>query len=465
MEEAEKQDVVFAFADNVRDTQYEDLPAETVLATKRSILDTLGTTLAGSTSDGIKEVYDLISDWGGKEESSIIAFGDKVPAINAAFINATMGHARDYDDSHYVAVAHSGVCVLPAALAVSERAGNISGKELITAVALGIDLMSRLGISVGLKSAAHGWHNTSVWGIFGATAACVKILKLTVEETIHAFGIAYSQAAGNAQCMRDGALSKRMQPGFAAKAAVLSSLLAEKGYTGSRNSFEGESGLFKVYHGGKYDPIPLRADLGIHFEVSNLKFKAYPSCGLTHNAISATLELVEEHLIKPQEVEKVEVSVGDSVFDIVCQPLDLKQKPPNPVHAQFSLPYTVARAIVYRKICLGDFTTDTIKDEKVLQVARKILPRLSPKLTRTKGFEPVIVDIETIDKKIYSKRIDLLKGSIENPMSEKEFLDKFRDCASYTIKPISVDKIDRALELLKNLENVDDITEIILLLR
>ena len=464
MEETKEQDVVFTFVRNILNTDYDKLPAEAVLAAKRSILDTLGTTLAGSTSEGIDMVHELIHDWGGKKESTLIAFGEKVPALNAAFINATMGHARDYDDSHFLAVAHSGVCVLPAALAVAERRGKTSGKELITAVALGIDLMNRLGISVGLKSAAHGWHNTSVWGIFGATAACGKILKLNEEKLINAIGIAYSQASGTAQCMRDGALTKRMQPGFAAKAAVLSALLAEKGYTGSRDSLEGESGLFRVYHGGKYDRTLLVAELGKYFEVCNLKFKAYPSCGLTHNAITAALELVNQYQIKPEDVDKITVAVGESVYSMVCLPLETKQRPPVIVHAQFSLPYSVARAFVYRKVCLNDFTPDAIRDPAVLEISRKIEPKLVPELTRQKGFDSVILEVQTLGGKKYSKRVDVLKGSLDDPITNEELAEKFKDCASHSVKPIKKQKIDKAAELILNIDTVDDIRDVVSLI-
>ena len=464
MEETKEQDVVFTLVRNILNTDYHKLPAEAVLAAKRSILDTLGTTLAGSTSEGIDMVHELIHDWGGKKESTIIAFGEKVPALNAAFINATMGHARDYDDSHFLAVAHSGVCVLPAALAVAERRGKTSGRDLVAAVALGIDLMNRLGISVGLKSAAHGWHNTSVWGIFGATAACGKILKLNEEKLINAIGIAYSQASGTAQCMRDGALTKRMQPGFAAKAAVLSALLAEKGYTGSRDSLEGESGLFRVYHGGKYDRTLLVAELGKYFEVCNLKFKAYPSCGLTHNAITAALELVNQYQIKPEDVDKITVAVGESVYSMVCLPLETKQRPPVIVHAQFSLPYSVARAFVYRKVCLNDFTPDAIRDPAVLEISRKIEPKLVPELTRQKGFDSVILEVQTLGGKKYSKRVDVLKGSLDDPITNEELVEKFKDCASHSVKPIKKQNIDKAAELILNIDTVDDIRDVVSLI-
>jgi len=464
MERDRKQDVVFALVRNVVSIRYEDLPAEAVEATKKDILDTLATTLAGSTSNGIKVVQELVCDWGGKKESTIIVYGGKVPSLNAALVNATMAHACDYDDYHSLTAIHAGVSAIPASLAIAERRGKITGKEFITAIALGIDLMCRLGISVGLMPATHGWHNTSVYGAFGSTAACGKILGLDENKMINALGIVYSQAAGNAQCMRDGALSKRMQPGFAAKAAVLSSLLAEKGYTGARSSLEGKYGLFNVYHRGKYDPTALTFELGKSFEVCNLAFKPYPSCGLTHNAIGATLELVSQYNIKPEMVDKIVVSMGEDSQHVVCEPVEIKRRPQVAVDAQFSLPYTVARAVVHRKVCLGDLSPEAFTDEITLQVAQRVEPRLMAELTTQRGLDPAIVEIKTMDGKAYSKRMDIPKGNPKNPLTMNDLVEKFRDCASYSAKSIPQKSIERAIQLTLNLEEVEDIRQIIRLL-
>ena len=124
MEGDRKEDVVFALVRNVVSIRYEDLPTEAVEATKKDILDTLATTLAGSTSDGIKVVQELVCDWGGKRESTIIVYGDKVPSLNAALVNATMAHACDYDDYHSLTAIHAGVSAIPASLAIAERRGK-----------------------------------------------------------------------------------------------------------------------------------------------------------------------------------------------------------------------------------------------------------------------------------------------------------------------------------------------------
>lgn len=459
-----KRDVVLALVGNVVSIRYEDLPREVVEVVKKDVLDTLGATLAGSTADGIKDLRELVCDWGGKEESTIIVYGDKVPSLNAALVNTTMAHACDYDDIHSLSGVHAGVSVIPPSLAIAEKQGKVTGKEFITAVALGIDLACRLGISVGLMPGTHGWHNTSIYGIFGATAACGKILALDENKMINALGIAYSQTSGNAQCMYDGAISKRMQPGFAAKAAILSSLLAERGFTGARNSLEGRAGLFNLYHRGKYDSAVLTSDLGKSFEICNLTFKPYPSCALTQCPIGATIELVNKHNIKPEEIDKIIVSIGENTQHIVCEPLEAKRIPHGVTDAQFSLPYTVATAVVKRNLCLSDFSGEALQNTGVLRVAQRVEVRLLPEFTLQKGLEPVIIEIKTLDGKVYSKRMDIPKGDPRNPLTFNDMLGKFWDCASYSVKPIPKHKIEEAIELILKLETTDDVSGVIRLL-
>src|SRR5690606_3457958 len=153
---------------------------------------------------------------------------------------------------HDGAVLHAGVSVVPAALATAEWVGGVSGKELITAVTIGLDWVCRMGAATTVGPIASGWMYTSLFGFFGATAAAGRLLKLDAGQLAHAMGIAYAQAAGNTQCMIDGSLTKRMQPGFAARGALTSASLARIGITGTIGTFDGPSGLFRVYLGENY---------------------------------------------------------------------------------------------------------------------------------------------------------------------------------------------------------------------
>lgn len=452
-------DMSFTLADTIYWTNYNDLSAEAIEVTKKDILDVLGTAIAGANALGISEIAGLIKDWGGKEESTVIGFDCKVPSANAALVNGTMSHALDYDDGYDPAIVHTACAVVPASFAIAERTGNVDGKKFITAVALGIDLMCRMGLATRLSLRESGWVYTSIFGYFGAAASASKILGLDNNRIVNALGIAYSQTSGNFQSIQDAVLTKRIQPGFASKAGVLSALLAERGVTGIQNSIEGDYGIYNVYLKGQYDPLAITSGLGKVFEVANVGFKAYPCCGYTHNPIYATLALTIENDIRPENVDTITIRTGQNAGDLL-EPLERKRQPRSVPDAQFSIPYTVATAIVKRKVSIDDFTPEAIHNTDVLQIAQKVNACILPELTR-RQVEPAIVEIRTKDGTVFSKRMDDRKGSPENAMSMEEISDKFRDCASHSRVKLSKQSIDMMISLIRNLEKVKDVSEII----
>jgi len=234
-------DPAWPLAQHVCRTRYADLPASAVESARRDILDTFGCMLGGSGSPGIDELFAVIDRWGGREESRVLLRGTRLPAPQAALLNASMGHALDFDDTLDTGGSiHPGVSVLGSVLAVCDsRRSAVSGRDVLLAVALGLDVSCRIALACTLD---RGWHRTAAIGVFGATAAAGKLIGLTPEQMLAAFGIAYSHAAGNRQCILDGALTKRLQAGQAASAGVFSALLAQTGFTGARNIFNGRFG-------------------------------------------------------------------------------------------------------------------------------------------------------------------------------------------------------------------------------
>ncbi|MFC1933009.1 MmgE/PrpD family protein [Chloroflexota bacterium] len=460
-------DASYSFAKHIVKVNYNDIPGEAIEMAKRDILDTLGVAIAGSNKPGGKEIMELVGEWGGKEESTVIMFGQRVPSPYAALVNGTMAHALDYDDV-IQGGAHVGISVIPAAFAIAERKGKVNGKDFLAAVILGFDIHCRLGQARerrarATRSFGPSFLGTALYGFFGATASAGKLLGLDEEQMVNAFGIAYSQAAGNFQAPLDGALTKRIQPGFASKAGVLSALMASKGLTGAKDSFEGKHGLFPLYHQGDYDPARLVADLGKHFSIANVGFKPYPCCGETHTSIDATLALVSEHNVAPEDVDEVSVHVGELARDL-SEPLEVKQKPRVFVDAQFSIPWTVATALVKRKVKMEDFTPEAITNPAILQVAQNVKPEIDPEVVG-KIRNPSIVEIKMKGSDIvYSRRVDIAKGDPTKPMSWEELIDKFKDCASCGRKPLSNQKIEGVIQAVSRLEQVDDVGKVIQLL-
>ncbi len=460
-------DIVYRLAEHVVGTRFEDLPGQTVDFTKRFILDTLGVAIAGSSAAGVREVVEQMAEWEGTPQSTIICYGMKVPDVNAAFANSVMIHAREFDDTHDGAVVHSNVTVLPTVMAISERVGGITGREFLCAHALGMDLNCRLGLAVG--NAPHfsqrevKWVRTAVCGIFGATAAACKVLRMGNQQVINAFGIALSQIGGTRQVVTDSALTKRMQPAFMTRAAIISALLAKKGLTGCKDVFEGSYGYFNLYWGGRYARHELTESLGKRFEVDNISFKPYPCCRYTHGPIDAALRCTRRNGISPESVEEVTVHlVKHPFFDMVSRPFELRGNPS--VDAQFSIPYTVTTAILDGYVSLDSFEQETVKERAENPLLKTVIVLRDQPIRDTHSLGPVTVDIRTRAGRVFSETVDEFKGHPKNTMTEEECRDKFLRCSRYSSKPFlgkDLEKIMEAALGVEALSNTNDLIELL----
>jgi 2-methylcitrate dehydratase PrpD len=454
-------DAAYLFARCFANTRYEDLPPEVVEATKKEVLDLLGVALGGASQPGATHVCALVKEWGGKEESSIIGSKQKVPAPNAAQANATMAHALDFDDVHEAAVMHPGIASIPVVMAVGESQGDLTGKDLITSTALGVDMMCRLALATtpGKNPIDLGWHLTSLFGFMGSAATAARVMRLDEEKIVDAIGIGYHQCAGNGQCVKDGALTKRLGPGFAIRGGITAALMAKAGVTGAKNTFEGEWGLYHQYMDGDYSREILTADLGKRFEGVNVAIKPYPCCRGIHPAIDAGLALAVGENIRSNDIKEIVLSVTDAHLSLLCRPEDAKRSPRSPVDAQFSIPWGVASAIVGRRVGLDDFTDRAIGNREVLEVTRKMRLEVDNTLSKP-GPDPTRVKIITNDGRVFVKLVENPLGSLERPMSFEDCARKFIDCA----KNLDAERIERIIELIRQLERLESIQGIIHLL-
>ena len=440
----------------VSEMTYDRLPQEVVDETKKFILDTIGVGLAGVREPGCREVVDLVRKWSlNKSGSTIIYYGDKVSPPEAAFANSVLMHALDFDDTLDSSAMHAHVSSLPAALALAEAKGKADGKELITAVALGVDITCRIASAI---TTPLSWVRTATCGSFGAATAAAKILNGGEKEIGNALGIVYSQTAGNAQCLVDGGLVKRMQPGFSARSAVLSAALGSRGVTGATNIFEGDYGFFNLYERGKVKPERVTENLGDHFAVMDLSIKPYPCCRITHGSIDAALELYNSHHIEPERIAEVSVHVSKMGSDMVGAPFKVRASPQ--VDAQFSIPYTVAVALTRGKVFLTDFISDTIKnDSSILDLAKRIKVVIDPKLP-PHDISSSNITVRMLNGETFSFSVDTLKGSPLKPMSFDECAHKFKECLDYSGKSSLVENSEIIADLIFSLEKKEDVSEI-----
>jgi len=457
-------DAAYEISEFLVNAKFDDLPIEAIHVIKKDILDILANALGGSRDPAIREIHDLVREWGGKPESSIIGYGTKVPSLNAALVNSTMAFTLDYDDIHERGHLHAGVSVTPSAFAISETKESVSGKEFLTAIGLATEFGCRLGIASKRAKPGFimgGWDYASLHGCFTSAAVAGRLLDLDERKMHNALGIAYHQAAGNGQSALDEADTKKLGAGFASRAGITSALMAQRGITGAKAIFnESEISFCQLYHSGCNKDVLIR-NLGKSFEMLDISFKPYPSCRLGHMHIDAVLRLVKEHNIQAEEVEEIIPSTCQFVNVQLCKPIEVKRKPCNMTAAQFSLPWVIACAVARRKVGIHEFTEDALKDRVILDVASKVNPILDPHLPDEFAFTPVRIKTK---RGTFETKTNYGYGSVQNPMTFEAIEEKFMDCASISLKPLLKGNLAKVIQMVRNLEEVKNVNEIINLL-
>ena len=325
------------------------VPEATRLMLKRELLDYLGAAIAGRAVVGMPPWLKVLTDFGGKPDAAVIG-GPRVPAHIAALCNGYFGHVLEFDDTHDAAVLHAGSAAIPAVMAAAAMRGRVSGRELCEAILAGIELTCRLGVATRLNLVAGGWIYTALLGHFGAALAAARVLGQPPAIQKNALGIVYCLASGNHQSTREGAPTKHVQPGFAASNAVLAALMAGGGLEGVQQPVTGEDGLSRVYLHDSFDAPRATAGLGTSFEIERLSFKPYPTCRLTHPAISAALELRAQLGDDAHRVERIELTIGPQAHDVVGRATPERLTPATRVAAQFSVYWCVATALVHGEL-------------------------------------------------------------------------------------------------------------------
>ena len=447
-------------ANHIVSTQLSDIPSEALHASKRDILDTLGAMLGGSPAPGVPELSRIVFRWGGLEESSVILSGRKVPAPQAALLNATMGHALDFDDTlDRGGNIHPGVSVLATAMAVSESLEGVLGPQFLLAVTLGLDVSCRLALAGNID---RGWHRTATYGIFGAAATAAKLLDLNVEQTINAFGIAYSQAAGNRQCIVDGALTKRLQAGQAASSGVVAAELAQEGFTGAADTFAGRYGFFPMYQPEGYNLGAIEDDLGTTFRGVEISFKPY-ACGRpSHALIDAALALYQKLELAGvntgTSIAEVKVTTSPSVHAEQFGPGIEKRRPSQVVEAQFSIPFLIAAALTQGKVGIGEVAG--VENPQVLALSDRV-QGIAATDAKNRARSWGRIQVSLADGRVASEETSIPSGSPERPLIDDQLQAKFRDCAAHAVKAIPSETMNQAIHVIWNLETAEDATDLV----
>lgn len=430
-------------------THFDDLPPALVEQAKRHILDTFGAALAGADSAVAFQSRRVLAS----ESGAVPVWGTsfRVGAGQAALLNGIAAHALELDDTG--GCDHSGAVVLPAimaALSLSDR--TISGRELITAVVIGYEIGRRVLEACGSYSAHNGagWHSTATCGVFGAAAACSRILRLDVQQTVAALGIAGSFSGGLWAFIHDGSQSKKLHSGRAAEGGLLAARFASEGISGPTLLFdEVWGGFLKTFAGDNARPDALDADLGVVWKLARCSIKPYAACRGTHSAIDALGLLLAQLQVGADQVEDVQVRLCPFLQDM-CGGRDVGSL----AAAQMSLPYALASRLVHGHCRLEAYDEGPRHDPHIAWWLTRIHLEVDPQLSE--DGEPWVT-LRTVDGRMASLCVEVPLGAPGNPLSDAALEEKFFSLALRVLPRGQADGLLDAVRRLESLESVGDL--------
>ncbi|MDB5808653.1 MAG: 2-methylcitrate dehydratase [Betaproteobacteria bacterium] len=399
---------------------FEKLPADTVQAFKRTLLDFLTCAISGAAMPVSQALLGYFVENDATRISSVIGNGAKLSAPNAALVTGANVHGLDFDDGHTQGSAHAAGVIFPAVMAVAQQRGS-TAHEIAAAVVCGYDVMCRIAATMHPESARRGYHNTALAGVFGATAAVSNLLKLDGDKTLHALGLAGSFSAGIREYLDEGAEIKRIHPGKAARDGIICAEFAKRGITGPSKILEGRYGFFATHAAPHVKWPRLFEGLGERYEIASVYHKPYPCCRHYHAVIEGIKELQREHRFKADEVEHADIgmyAVGFNGHDYKhCDSL---------LDAQMSAPVAAALAIVLGDVTATMFVPATLDRPDVRALIERIDARIDDECERIyPGVRSGSARIKLKNGTVLEKRVLEPKGEVKNPMTDADLEAKF----------------------------------------
>jgi len=420
--------IISEFAVNLK---YDDLPENVVTEVKRYLYDSVGCAYGGYHTKDVNILRDIYKNMGGREEATLIGFGDRIPAVNATLVNSLMIRALDFNDIYWKEDPSHPSDIIPAALNVGELVGA-SMKEVIVAIVLAYEFEQRLCEFAKPGVRERKWHHATLTQ-FVSPIVAGKLLGLSVEQMVNAIGIngAHNHTIG---CPTAGKLTmmKNTVDPMAVQSGVFAALMAQKGYTGTKEVFEGKEGLMDVF-GPDWDLDKMTGGLGESYRILQCGMKAFPTEALTHTHITATLKVITGNDIKHDEIESVTITTIARACDILFDPH--KYRPESRETADHSLPYCIAAAIVDRQITTNTFSDEKMKDPAIWEVIDKIKGEASVEFEKMfPAKQPSKVVVKTKDGREFSEYLEYPKGDPREPMTIADLEAKFNALSGKLMK-------------------------------
>jgi aconitate decarboxylase len=437
----------------VSSLRFGDLPRAVVQQAKRSILDTIGCGLHGSTLPWSQTLLCSVRRSGSSGPATAWGTGSTLSAPDAALVNGTFAHGFESDDVHQASYLHLGSVVLPAVLALAELYGSaVSGRDLIAAQVAGFEVGARLGLAGAKGMLARGFHPTAVVGAIASAAAASRLLGLDADGTQDAIGTAGSFASGLTGAQY-GSSVKRMHAGLGSRSGVLSGLLAADGFYGIRDLFDLPHGGYLDAFASEVDRDVLLADLGTTWQTKQLGYKLYPACGASHTSIEAALVLATEEHINADDIERVLVRSTTHVASHV----GWRYVPDTITTAQMNLPFAVASAFIDRRSSVDQFSEDRLAAPNVVALADRIRVQGDREADRRgPGFRNAIVmTVRLRNGAEFIRRVEQPNGSEQRPVSDEQLRAKFEALASHVF---GGERIARLAAIISSLDSDRDVS-------
>ena len=439
-----------ALAAFVAQARWSDIPASVRHRAKLLMLDAVGNAYASAGSEFAHKALAALSGLG-RGDGVVIGMPERLALRDAVLMNGMLVHGLDYDDTYLPGSVHLTASCVPAALGMAAHA-RASGKELLVACLLGLEVAARLGAAGNGGFVKSGFHATSVLGTFACALVAGRVMQLNAAQLALAQGIALSTAAGNLQPMQDGSWTKRMHPGWSGVCGITAASLAQQGFIGPSQAYEGRFGLFPCFlgqHAGVADTSLVTSDLGQRWEFMRTSIKLYPACHQLHAFMNAATALAREHAFEVSQIESVRALITEAAVQLVCEPADAKRKPVSSYAAQFSLPYSIAASLARGRFGLQEIEASAYTDPQLLALAQKVAYEIDPRAGFPKYRSGEVV-VRLQDGRVLSQRENIFP---DEPAAEDAIVQKFSD---NTRAPLGATRSADVRDAIMNIEDVAD---------
>lgn len=439
----------------------DDVPQDVWRYLKLCIADAVGIAFASRHYDFATKSLQSLDVLGTEGGASIIGQGRTVALRDAALMNGLLIHGLDYDDTHLASVVHCSASAFPAALALAER-NRSDGQSLLLATLIAIEIDALLGTQAGGVFQQVGFHPTGVVGIFGATVAAARLLGGDEAALVRSQGVALSLSSGSMAFLDDGSWTKRLHPGWAASAALQAASLGVSGFEGPGEAYGGRYGFYSLYAPGTaVETETISAQLFTDWALRTVAIKPYPICHFNHAPVDAALSLREQYALTLEEIESVTVLLDERQFGVVVDPIEAKRAPQSEYDAKFSVPYAVATALVKGHFGLEELEDAARLNSDVLGLAQLIHCEHDARSQYPDAFSGG-VRIKTTDGQVLERFEAVNRGAAGQLLGAEQVFEKFMaNCAL----AISSERAEALWECLQRLDELNDVTELMALLR